>query len=101
MINFDEAYNLAKNVIQKLEIDVRIISVRPFVDGWIFEYQDTEYLNTCDYISMLLDTPYILIDKNTGEIFFVYLKTDELEILLENYYKKSDYIANQTMILQS
>lgn len=98
MITFDEAYESAKTVIQNLEIDVRIISVRPFGHGWIFEYQDTEYLNSCDYLSMLLDTPYILIDKDTQEIFFVYLKEDNLELLLENYQNKSIYIKNNILI---
>ena len=67
-----------------MEAYVRIISVRPFVDGWIFEYQDIEFLNHCDYISMLLDTPYILMDKHTQEIFFVYLKPDGLETFLDD-----------------
>ena len=46
----------------------------------------------------ILDAPYILVDKNTKEIFFVYLKADKLELLLENYQTKSDHIANKTLI---
>ena len=98
MITFDEAYKSVETALRDLEADVRIISVRPFVDGWIFEYQDIEFLNHCDDISMLLDTPYILMDKHTQEIFFVYLKPDELETLLDDYHHKSDYIEKGIII---
>ena len=98
MITFDEAYKSVETAIRDLEADVRIISVRPFVDGWIFEYQDIEFLNYCDDISMLLDTPYILMDKHTQEIFFVYLKPDGLETLLDDYHHKSDYIEKGVII---
>ena len=52
MITFDEAYKSVETVIRDLEADVRIISARPFVDGWIFEYQDIEFLNHCDFNSL-------------------------------------------------
>ena len=61
MITFDEAYKSVETAIRDLEADVRIISVRPFVHGWVFEYQDIEFLNHCDYISMLLDMMVTLI----------------------------------------
>jgi len=98
MITFDEAHGLVNKILKQLEIDVCIVSIRPFPDGWIFEYQDKEYINNCNYLYMLLDAPYILVDKNTKEIFFVYLKADKLELLLENYQTKSDHIANKTLI---
>ena len=98
MMTFDEAYKSVETAIRDLETDVRIISVRPFVDGWIFEYQDIEFLNHCDYISMLLDIPYILMDKHTQEIFFVYLKPDGLKTLLDDYHHKSDYIEKGIII---
>ena len=47
---------------------------------------------------LLLDTLYILMDKHTQEIFFVYLKLDGLETLLDDYHHKSDYIEKGIII---
>jgi len=41
---------------------------------------------------------YILMDKHTQEIFFVYLKPDGLETLLDDYHHKSGYIEKEVII---
>ena len=44
MITFDEAYKSVETALRDLEADVRIISVRPFVDGSALLLMDG-YLN--------------------------------------------------------
>lgn len=99
MVSFDEAYVVASNIIKKFEFEAFIIFIRAFQHGWVFEYQAKAYLDTCDYLEMLLDSPYILIDKNTRESFFLYMKPSSLEDFINNYSEKNRYLGEQLILV--
>lgn len=68
MITFNEALDLAKNHIAKMDCSFEITYVERFSEGWYFCYQSRQYLDTGNTSYLLAGNAPIIIDKDNGAI---------------------------------
>ncbi|MCO6560856.1 MAG: hypothetical protein J6574_07075 [Gilliamella sp.] len=68
MITFNEALDLAKNHIAKMDCSFEITYVERFSEGWYFCYQSRQYLDTGNTSYLLAGNAPIIIDKDKGSI---------------------------------
>ncbi|WP_239375158.1 YrhB domain-containing protein [Snodgrassella gandavensis] len=68
MLTYNEALDLAKNYIAKMDSSFEITYVERFSEGWYFCYQSRQYLDTGNTSYLLAGNAPVIIDKDSGAI---------------------------------